>query len=82
MTMHLKILLFGITKDIFGGQTHQVELDQGATVKMLKEHLIKERPEVEGLTSLLIAVNNTYAKEDDLLSEQDEIALIPPVSGG
>ncbi len=80
--MQFKILLFGITKDIFGGRTHTVQLPPKATVSILKDALSKSHPEVDGLSSLMIAVNNTYAQDGTILSETDEIALIPPVSGG
>jgi molybdopterin synthase sulfur carrier subunit len=39
-------------------------------------------PNLKGLKSLLIAVNNEYAEDSVELLESDEIALIPPVSGG
>ena len=80
--MQLKILAFGIAKDILGTQEYKLETDQEATVKDLKQLLRERFPEFSRLASLAIAVNAEYAQEDRVLSDQDEIALIPPVSGG
>lgn len=79
--MKYKVKAFGITKDILGGKEMVVEVS-GQTVADLRQKLLVEYPTLEGLRSLLIAVNNTYAEPTDILKESDEIALIPPVSGG
>ena len=76
-----RIKAFGITKDILGGKETVIEL-QGDTVKDLKNELYGKYPELSGLRSLYIAVNNDYAEDAKQLSANDEIALIPPVSGG
>lgn len=76
-----KIRAFGITKDIIGGKETVVEME-GATVGELRQHLVSKYPQLTGLRSLFIAVNHTYAEDTLRLSEADEIALIPPVSGG
>ena len=79
--MKYKVKAFGITKDILGGKEMVVEV-AGQTVADLRQKLLAQYPTLEGLRSLLIAVNNTYAEQSDVLKESDEIALIPPVSGG
>lgn len=78
----LKVLAFGITKDILGASSIQIDLERGATVLDLKTHLIERFPAMKALNSLLIAVNNEYGDENLELKEGDDIALIPPVSGG
>lgn len=80
--MKLNILLFGIARDIIGGSSLVLEMDENTTVDALMAHLRKAYPDFEKLVSLMIAVNSDYAKGDMLLKENDEIALIPPVSGG
>ncbi|WKN46212.1 molybdopterin converting factor subunit 1 [Tunicatimonas pelagia] len=80
--MELNILLFGITKDIVGQQKLRYELPEGATVPDLVAHLKKSYPKLHDLNSVMIAVNNEYGQEDQTLHESDEVALIPPVSGG
>ncbi|HNP19885.1 MAG TPA: molybdopterin converting factor subunit 1 [Fulvivirga sp.] len=79
--MELKILLFGITKDIIGSSPHTLNMD-GNTVANLRRMLIEKYPKLAGLKSILIAVNNEYADEELVIKEGDEVALIPPVSGG
>jgi molybdopterin synthase sulfur carrier subunit len=76
-----KVKAFGITKDIVGGRETVVEVE-GKTVAALRAQLQTKYPQLVTLRSLFIAVNNAYAEEDLLIGEADEIALIPPVSGG
>lgn len=54
----------------------------GSTVGELRQCLVSKYPQLKGLRSLFIAVNHTYAEDTLRLTEADEIALIPPVSGG
>lgn len=79
--MTATILAFGIAKDIFGGPSIRVELP-GAAVSELKKVLEQQYPRLKQMASYMVAVNNEYAADDLLLTEQDEIAIIPPVSGG
>ncbi len=76
-----KIRAFGITKDFLGGKETYIEIN-GNTVADLRQELADRFPELLGLKSLYIAVNDDYAAEDRVLQSTDEIALIPPVSGG
>lgn len=80
--MVVEIMAFGITKDIVGKTLINFELPDGSSVKELKEKLEASYPRMQELKSLLIAVNEEYGDETHILSERDEIALIPPVSGG
>jgi molybdopterin synthase sulfur carrier subunit len=52
------------------------------TVGALKAYLGKTYPRLKELSSLAIAVNNSYADDAMSITHFDEIALIPPVSGG
>ena len=76
-----KLKAFGITKDLLGGRETSIEIN-GQTVGALRAALNERYPELLNLRSLLIAVNDDYADEDVVLNPTDEIALIPPVSGG
>lgn len=77
----MKIKAFGITREIVG--TREMELTlSGGTVGALRQQLISSYPRLKDLNSLMIAVNNEYADDLIQLAEEDEIALIPPVSGG
>lgn len=76
-----KIKAFGVTREIFGAREIMVSCP-GQTVAELKETLFENYPPLTGLRSIFIAVNNTYADDQHLIKETDEIAIIPPVSGG
>lgn len=81
--MKYTIHLFGITRDIIGANTTEIELfNSGSTVEQLLGKLKQDFPKLQEIKSLVIAVNSEYAEQDLALSERDEIALIPPVSGG
>jgi len=80
--MQVTILAFGIAKDIIGTKTIDLELPSGSTVSSLKEKLTQKFPAFQRLVSLAVAVNASYAADDQILMEEDEIVLIPPVSGG
>ena len=79
--MKVKVLAFGIAKDIFGGASKDVDID-GSTAGDLKSALEATYPRLKQLASYMVAVNNEYAQDSSLLTERDEIAIIPPVSGG
>ncbi len=79
--MKYTLIAFGITKDILGGKEITFEME-GQKVGDLKRALITRYPDIESLNSLFIAVNSAYAQDDVIIAESDEIALIPPVSGG
>ena len=80
--MNINILAFGIAKDIINGSTLGLEIQDGTTVGALKMKLISQFPDFEKLRSLAIAVNEEYQDDDFVLSEKDEVVIIPTVSGG
>jgi len=77
----ITIQLFGITKDIIGASVLQVDMD-GNSVFELRSHLSKSYPKLDKLNSLMVAVNSEYAADSLILKTEDEVVLIPPVSGG
>jgi molybdopterin converting factor subunit 1 len=80
--MEITVLAFGIARDIFGGASVTVELANNATTADLKASLEEKYPRLKHLASYMVAVNNEYAEDDGLIAERDEVAIIPPVSGG
>lgn len=80
----MEVLLFGIAKDIVGeSQLQFTESDKVPTsVSELKQMISESYPEFGKLSSLAVAVNSEYAQDDVPLGRNDEIAIIPPVSGG
>lgn len=80
--MEIQVIAFGIAKDILAGNTALVQLDGKFTVGDLKAKLRQEYPAFEKLRSLSIAVNEAYQTDEFEISPNDEVVIIPPVSGG
>lgn len=79
----MNVLLFGITREITGQSRIVIPEYAGInTVKALKDWLGQQYPALQSLSSLAVAVDSEYAQDDDVLTAEQEIALIPPVSGG
>jgi len=84
----MTILLFGVAKDIVGSPSLSIPTSSSTgkklpkTVGELRSFLGNAYPELNNVSSLAIAVNNTYAEDQTEVNSYDEIALIPPVSGG
>jgi molybdopterin converting factor subunit 1 len=81
--MLVKVLLFAAARDLADTDAAQVELPAGATVADVRTALVRDHP---ALTSLLaksaVAVNQDFAEDSQVVAEGDEVAVIPPVSGG
>lgn len=78
----MKILAFGIAKDIVGGSELTITVDTMISVADLKNKLLSDFPKFGELTAFAIAVNNEYATDDEIIQPTDEVVIIPPVSGG
>lgn len=77
-------MLFGIARDIVGETILKFSVENKApsSVSELKQLLSETYPEFGRLSSLAVAVNSEYADDAVVLHSTDEIAIIPPVSGG
>jgi len=81
--MRVQILFFGVLKEIFGGESEMLELKEETSVAHLKslfEGRVRGREDL--MRSIAVAVNRQYAQAEDVLCDGDEVALLPPVSGG
>jgi molybdopterin converting factor subunit 1 len=79
--MKVNVLAFGIAKEIFGTNHIAIEFE-GSTSEDLKAFLEKQFPRLKQVPTYLLAVNAEYASDKTELKANDEIAIIPPVSGG
>lgn len=81
--MIISIRLFARARDLAGSDVLNVELAEGATIAELRRRLADDYP---ALASLLqrsaLAVANDFADDSRILSANDEVAVLPPVSGG
>jgi molybdopterin converting factor subunit 1 len=80
--MKVRVLAFGIAKDILGDLLVDVDLPDQVTTGNLKQVLELRYPRLRQLASYMVAVNNEYSSDHNMITERDEIAIIPPVSGG
>jgi len=81
--MRVRVFFFGMLKDLAGKVSDIVELPEGASMRDLLAHYEAQIPRLKQvLPSLALAVNQQYAGPDAKLKSGDEIALLPPVSGG
>lgn len=78
--MQVPVLLFASVAEAVGANTASVALDEPATVGTLRAALARLVPGLAGAS--MIAVNAEYASDDREIREGDEVAVIPPVSGG
>jgi molybdopterin converting factor subunit 1 len=80
--MKVNLLAFGIAREILKTKTLELDVQSGATIAILKERLLKQYPDLGKLKSLSFAVGENYQQDSYELSDKDEVAIIPPVSGG
>ena len=81
--MRIKVLFFGLLKDVCGRAEDLLELPAGATAGAVYDHYAKLYPRLEGMAkSTVLARNQEFTAPGTLLADGDEVALLPPVSGG
>jgi len=81
--MHVKLLFFATLKDIVGSRQLQLDVPKGATVNDLWERLESSYPRLRPYRSIVLtSVNEEYVDRAAAISDGDEVALFPPVSGG
>jgi molybdopterin synthase catalytic subunit/molybdopterin converting factor small subunit len=79
--MHVRVLAFGILKESLGSDPFALDMPGGATVADLVARLGVQAPTLESL-GIAVSVNAEYAERNLVLRENDEVGLLPPVSGG
>ena len=81
--MRVRVRLFAILRDAAGAAEVELEMRAGATAADVAQSLGKIHPALaRHLPRVAYAVNRNYVQANEPLSEGDEVALIPPVSGG
>ena len=83
LDMKIKVLFFASCRDAVGRRSCDWEIAEGCRVADLQRELVAAYPQLAGMQQVLsIAVNAEYAGRHTALKAGDEVALIPPVSGG
>jgi molybdopterin converting factor subunit 1 len=81
--VHVTVRLFARLRELAGAAELQRELPAEATARDAWESLAREWPALDGYTgSISCAVNESYARLTAPLHDGDEVAFLPPVSGG
>ena len=80
--MKITVKLFAIGRDLVGKNEVDLTLPDNAVVQQALDQLNTEYPKFRELTTYMIAVNMEYADKSTRLNDGDELAIIPPVSGG
>ena len=79
----IKVLLFGAAADRAGTREIELPVDEGVTLAEIWPLLTGRHPDLAPLRdTLAFAVNGEYARGDAGISPGDEVAVLPPVSGG
>jgi molybdopterin synthase catalytic subunit len=81
--LRIRVRLFAMQREAAGMKELRLEVPLGSTVDDAWNAVVREVPTLApGRASLRFAVNGSYADEDQPLADGDELACIPPVSGG
>ncbi len=81
--MIVKIVLFAMARELIGASEIEIEIESGSTVGRLRARLTEEYPKLAELVARsAISVDQEFSVEGQLVPENAEVALIPPVSGG
>lgn len=81
--MRVRVLFFGVLKELAGKAADEVELPEGASVGDILQNYRSQIPKLGSVfASIALAVNQEYAGPETKLKADDEVALLPPVSGG
>lgn len=81
--MRIRVLFFGVLKDIVGHREESIEVPEDARVQTVFELYANRFPRLRDVaSSIVLAVNQQFSTPTAPLSDGDEVAFLPPVSGG
>jgi molybdopterin converting factor subunit 1 len=79
----IKVRLFAVLKEAVGKKEIIIAVPSGVTLKMLKNKILQEYPALNSFSNkFILSVNLKVATDDTIITPSDEIAILPPVSGG
>ncbi|MEO5924720.1 MAG: molybdopterin converting factor subunit 1 [Bryobacteraceae bacterium] len=81
--MRIRVLFFGVLRDIVGSREDSVDIPEGGLVETVYEHYAARFPRLRDVSSsIVLALNQQFSEPKAPLSDGDEVAFLPPVSGG
>ena len=82
-TVRIRVLFFGVIRDVVGLREDTLDIPDGGSLGSVFEHYAARFPRLrEMASSTVLALNQQFSSPDAPLAEGDEVALLPPVSGG
>ncbi len=78
----VKIKLFAMCRELIGKDQITLKLKNQMTVGDIRKKILKLYPVLSGRTQFVVAINYVIVDEITPISEKDEVAILPPVSGG
>src|SRR5580704_2303447 len=81
--MRARVLFFGMLKEVAGSAAEDAEFPDGADLRAVFEHYATRFPRLKDMaSSIVMARNQEFAPLSTALADGDEVAFLPPVSGG
>jgi molybdopterin converting factor subunit 1 len=81
--MRVKVLFFGMLKDIVGSAEEQLNVPEDAQLENIFDHYAECFPRLREMAgSIVLARNHEFSKASERVTDGDEVAFLPPVSGG
>jgi molybdopterin converting factor subunit 1 len=81
--VRIRVLFFGMIKDAVHRETEDLDLPESSVLSDVLAHYVRTIPSLKlMMSSVAVSINQEYASPQAQLKEGDEIALLPPVSGG
>jgi molybdopterin synthase catalytic subunit len=81
--VRVKVLFFGMLKDIVGRSQEDLELSEGAPIQSVFDHYADRFPRLRDMSrSIVLARNQQFSERSTPIGDGDEVAFLPPVSGG
>ncbi|XVE99290.1 hypothetical protein REPUB_Repub03eG0185800 [Reevesia pubescens] len=82
-TVEIKVLFFAKARDITGLTELLLEVSSGATTQDCLNKLVAKFPNLEQIRGcIVLALNEEYTNESAVVKDKDQLAIVPPISGG
>lgn len=82
-SVEIKVLFFARARDLTGMTEFSLKISAGSNTQECLKELIAKFPSLEEISAcMVLALNEEYTTESTIVKDKDELAIIPPISGG